>query len=102
MRYTVTSSDSAVGPVVVVVEDVSLRRPSGMLAVRIAFGPESTGDEHAVTASTRAIKIIVRLKGRTCPITPAPEAGSRPRTGRPSRRDCPPPRPVRREAGRVR
>src|SRR5688500_4984170 len=102
MRYTVTSSDSAVGPVVVVVDDVSLRRPSGILAGWIAFGPESTGDEHAATPSTLAIKVIVGLKTRTCPIMPPPGGGSRPRTGRPSRWGCPPPRPVRREGGRVR
>jgi hypothetical protein len=68
MRYTVTSSDSPVAAVVVVVDDVSVRRPSGMLAARIALGPESTGDEQAVTMSTTATEAIIDHKRRTGPI----------------------------------
>ena len=44
-----TSSDSPVGTVVVVVDDVSARRLAGIEAARSVFGPESTGAEQAAT-----------------------------------------------------
>jgi hypothetical protein len=68
----VTSSDSPVGTVVVVVDDAYTLRPSGMLAVRIAFGPESTGDEQALARSTMPIRVITDNNRRTGLTSQAP------------------------------